>query len=73
MNQGPSKEPFGRRRFALWPPVPVSAAATIAVFTWVPHWSRALEAASLVAAVTGVAWLIAPQAGKWVRHKLGQR
>lgn len=68
-----SWDAMGRRQLALWSVAAVSAAATIAVFTWAPHWSRVLEAAFLVAAIAGVARLIAPRAWQSARHTLGQR
>lgn len=66
-----SWDAMGRRQLALWSVAAVSAAATIAVFTWAPHWSRVLEAAFLVAAIAGVASLYAPWVGHWARRTLG--
>lgn len=73
MNRARLWDVMGRRQLALWSVGPVSAGATIAVMIWVPHWTRALEAAFLVVAVVGVAWLYAPRVGHWARRTLGPR
>lgn len=73
MNRVRCWDVMGRRRLALWLVAPVSAGVTIAVMIWAPHWTRALEAAFLVAAVVGVAWLFAPRVGQWVRGTLRLR
>lgn len=73
MNRAWSWSVMGRRRLALWLVAPVSAGVTIAVMIWAPRWTRSLEAAFLVAAVAGVAWLFAPRLGQRVRGTLRLR
>lgn len=73
MNRVWSWDVMGSRHLALWSVAPASAGVTIVVMIWAPHWTRVFEAAFLVAAVVGVAWLHASRVGRWARRSLGPR